>query len=85
MVVSLCMMFSFIEKLVGVVQYATITRPKIAYNVNRVCQFMQAPLEAHQQVVIRILRHLPGSLDSGMIFQLNTSSSITLEGYFDVD
>lgn len=48
MVVSLCMVFSFIEKLVGVVQYATITRPKIAYNVNRVCQFMQAPLEAHQ-------------------------------------
>lgn len=48
MVVSLCMMFSFIEKLVGAVQYATITRPKIAYNVNRVCQFMQAPLEAHQ-------------------------------------
>lgn len=46
---------------------------------------MQAPLEAHQQVVIRILRHLLGSLDSGMIFQLNTSSSITLEGYFDVD
>lgn len=35
--------------IVGALQYATITKPKIAYSVNKVCQFMHAPLEAHWQ------------------------------------
>lgn len=32
---------------VRALQYATITRPDIALSVNRVCQFMHAPLDSH--------------------------------------
>lgn len=30
--------------IVGALQYATITLPEITYSINKVCQFMQAPL-----------------------------------------
>ena len=33
--------------IVGVLQYATITRPKIAFCVNKVCQFMHQPFQSH--------------------------------------
>jgi len=35
------------RSIVGALQYVTITRPDIAYSVNKVCQFMQAPLDEH--------------------------------------
>ncbi|KAL5559464.1 hypothetical protein UlMin_035675 [Ulmus minor] len=44
------------RSIVGALQYITITRPKIAYCVNRVCQFMQKPLDHHWKAMKRILR-----------------------------
>lgn len=44
--------------IVGALQYATITKPEITYSVNRVCQFMQTPLESRRRAVKRILRYL---------------------------
>ncbi|KAL5756791.1 hypothetical protein ACOSP7_021222 [Xanthoceras sorbifolium] len=35
------------RSIVGTLQYVTITHPDIAYSVNRVCQFMQNPLDEH--------------------------------------
>ena len=32
---------------VGALQYATITRPDIAFTVNRLCQFMHSPTDEH--------------------------------------
>ncbi|KAJ8750374.1 hypothetical protein K2173_014289 [Erythroxylum novogranatense] len=45
------------RSLVGALQYLTLTRPDIAYNVNFVSQFMQAPTEGHMKLVHRILRY----------------------------
>ena len=39
----------------GALQYVTITRPEIAYSVNRVCRFMHNPLESHWKTIKRIL------------------------------
>lgn len=39
------------RSIVRALQYVTITRPEIAYSVNHICQFMQAPSKAHWQVV----------------------------------
>lgn len=46
---------------------------------------MQAPLEAHRQVVKCILGYLVGTLDSGIIMQQISSSFMVLEGFCDAD
>jgi len=38
---------TFFRSIVGGLQYATVTRPEISYSVNKVCQFLSAPLEEH--------------------------------------
>ena len=35
------------KSMVGVLQYATLTRPEISFVVNKVCQFMATPLDSH--------------------------------------
>lgn len=35
------------RSIVGGLQYVTVTRPDIAYSVNKACQFMHAPKESH--------------------------------------
>lgn len=35
------------RSVVGVLQYATFTRPEISYSVNKTCQFMHAPTVLH--------------------------------------
>ena len=43
------------RSIVGALQYITITRPKIPYLVNHVCQFMHNPKLSHWQAVKRII------------------------------
>lgn len=35
------------RSIMGALQYAIITRPKISYAINKACQFMSQPLEIH--------------------------------------
>ncbi|XP_058784278.1 uncharacterized mitochondrial protein AtMg00810-like [Vicia villosa] len=69
------------RSVVGALQYATLTRPDIAYAVNKVCQFMALPLEAHWVAVKRILRYLKGTISHGLhlsALPLSTAPSIKL-------
>jgi len=43
------------HSMVGVLQYATLTRPEISFVVNKVCQFMAKPLDSHWVVLKCIL------------------------------
>lgn len=45
------------RSVVGALQYITIIRLEIAYNVNKVCQFMQSPKTEHWVAIKRILRY----------------------------
>ncbi|CAL0335162.1 unnamed protein product [Lupinus luteus] len=54
------------RSIVGALQYATITRPDLAFSVNKVCQFMSKPLEQHWVAVKRILRYLQGTMTFGI-------------------
>ncbi|KAL5545368.1 hypothetical protein UlMin_009152 [Ulmus minor] len=71
------------RSIVGALKYITITHPEIAYSVNRVCQFMQNPLDNHWKAVKIILRYLKGTRDEGIL--LRKSKSLALTGYCDVD
>lgn len=73
------------RSIVGAFQYITISMPKLAYSFNRVCQFMQTPLGSHWQAVKRILRYLGGTLDTGLVLQPCSNSSISLHGFYDAD
>jgi histone deacetylase 1/2 len=74
------------RSVVGALQYATITHPEIAYSVNKVCQFMSHPLEAHWTAVKRILRYLKGTLDYGLQFNsLPPSQLPSIKAFCDAD
>ncbi|KAE8718491.1 Serine/threonine-protein phosphatase 5 [Hibiscus syriacus] len=71
------------RSIVGALQYIVITRPDVAFTVNRVCQFMQAPLDVHFLAVKRILRYLQGTVDFGLRF--TPSSRMALAGFADAN
>ncbi|GJT48142.1 putative RNA-directed DNA polymerase [Tanacetum coccineum] len=51
---------------VGSLQYVTLSRPDIAFAVNKVCQYMHALTENHWSAVKRILRYLHGNPDTSL-------------------
>jgi histone deacetylase 1/2 len=71
------------RSIVGALQYLTITRPDIAFAVNKAFQFMQQPTTAHWLSVKRILRYLKGTLHDGLL--LRPSTHLTVEGFTDAD
>ena len=68
---------------VGALQYLCLTRPDIAFSVNRVCQFLAAPIDVYWSAVKRILRYIKGTINFGLHFQ--KSSSTDLSVYTDAD
>jgi histone deacetylase 1/2 len=74
------------RSVVGSLQYATITRPEISFAVNKVCQFMSAPLESHWSAVKRILRYLKGTITGGLkIFPTDIHQPLSLRVFCDAD
>ena len=71
------------RSIVRALQYVTITQPELAYSVNRICQFMQNPLESHWKVIKRILKYLRGTLDHGL--HLKRSMNLDITGFCDAD
>ncbi|XP_019156986.1 PREDICTED: uncharacterized protein LOC109153587 [Ipomoea nil] len=71
------------QRIVGALQYLTITRPDLSYAVNRLCQFMHSPTVDHWNLVKRVLRYIKGTLDYGL--RLTPSSSTSIHAYSDSD
>jgi len=77
---------TFFRSIVGGLQYATVTRPEISYSVNKVCQFLSAPLEEHWKAVKHILRYLQGTLHHGLLLKpASTTVPLSLTGFCDAD
>ncbi|GJQ90032.1 putative RNA-directed DNA polymerase [Tanacetum coccineum] len=51
------------RQVVGSLQYVNLSRPDIAFAVNKVCQYMHASTENHWFTVKRILRYLHGTVE----------------------
>jgi hypothetical protein len=75
------------QEKVGVLLYAAIsTRPDIAYAVNRLARFVQAPLERHQKAANRVLRYLAGTREVGLTFGAHArGESVRLDAFSDAD
>jgi hypothetical protein len=69
--------------IVGGLQYLTMTWPDLSFAVNKVCQYIQTPTDAHWAAVKRILRYVKGTLDLGLKNQ--KSSTMLLSGFSDAD
>uniref|UniRef100_A0A2N9H904 Reverse transcriptase Ty1/copia-type domain-containing protein n=1 Tax=Fagus sylvatica TaxID=28930 RepID=A0A2N9H904_FAGSY len=68
---------------VGALQYLSITRPDIAFTVNKLSQFMHKPTLTHWQAVKRLRRYLKHTIQFGL--QIYRSSCHTLQAFFDAD
>jgi histone deacetylase 1/2 len=74
------------RSIVGALQYVTLTRPEIAFSVNKVCQFLAMPLLTHWQAVKRILRYLLSTCHHGLLLQPSTAvSKFSICAYSDSD
>lgn len=71
------------RRIVGALHYATITRPELAFSVNKVCNYMLNPSKEHWADVKRILRYLKDTISYGL--NINRSSSTLLTAYSDAD
>ncbi|KAH9658913.1 hypothetical protein KPL70_023664 [Citrus sinensis] len=68
---------------IGGLQYDVLTRPKIAYAVNKLSQFMASPLQPHWLACKRVLRYLKETIDYDLSFR--KSDSFDLVAYSDAD
>lgn len=71
------------RRLIGRLMYLTISRPDIAFAVNKLSQFMSHPKQPHLQAVHHLLRYLKGSTGTGLFFP--ASATLTLTAYVDAD
>lgn len=74
---------SLYRSVVGALQYLTLTRPDIAYYVNKLSQYLQKPTQNHWKFCKRILRYLNGTLYFGLSFF--SVSNFRLNGFADAD
>ncbi|RVW76761.1 Retrovirus-related Pol polyprotein from transposon RE2 [Vitis vinifera] len=71
------------RRLVGKLNYLTITRPDISFPVSVVSQFLQSPCDSHWDVVIRILRYIKSTPGQGVLYENRGHSQVV--GYTDAD
>jgi hypothetical protein len=71
------------RRIVGGLQYLTITRPDVSYAVNRVCQYLHAPRDTHWTAVKRILRYVCSTLTHGL--HLRPAPTGVLAAFSDAD
>ena len=74
---------SLYRSTVGALQYVTITRPDLAFVVNKACQFMAHPTTTHWNAIKWILRYLKSTSSHGI--SLHASLSFELQGYTNAD
>lgn len=70
-------------RLIGKLIYLIITRPDIAYSVQVLSQFMNAPTESHINAALHVLRYLKAAPGQGIL--MSHSSVAHLTTFCDAD
>jgi histone deacetylase 1/2 len=71
------------RSVVGALQYLTLTRPDIAFAVNKVCQYLHSPTTIHWEAVKRILRYIKQCTRLGL--SIHKSRSTLVSAFSDAD
>ena len=71
------------RRLIGRLNYLSITRPHISFPVSIVSQFLQSTCDSHWDVVICILRYIKGTPGQRMLYENKGHTQIL--GYCDAD
>jgi len=71
------------RRLVGKLNYLTVTHPDISFAVSVVSQFLNSPCEDHWNAVIRILKYIKRSPGKGLLYGSNNHSRVVC--YSDAD
>ncbi|XP_019101919.1 PREDICTED: uncharacterized protein LOC109133345 [Camelina sativa] len=71
------------RRLIGKLQYLTITRPDISYAVSKLAQYSAAPRKFHLTAVHKILRYLKGTIGQGLFY--GKDHDFSLRGFSDAD
>ena len=71
------------QRLVGKLNYLTITRPNIPFPASVVSQFLQSPCDSHWDVAIHIIRYIKGTLGQRVLYENRGHTQIV--EYCDVD
>jgi hypothetical protein len=71
------------RSVVGALQYLSHTRPDLAFAINKVCQYLQAPTTVHWMTIKRILCYVKSTLRTGL--HIRKSSSTILSPFSDAD
>ncbi|KAM6589902.1 hypothetical protein CsatA_012507 [Cannabis sativa] len=71
------------RRIVGKLQYLTITRPDISYSITKLSLFLCTPRVTHLHAAQRVLQYVKGTNGQGIFF--TTDSEVKLHAYTDSD
>ncbi|XP_058006663.1 uncharacterized mitochondrial protein AtMg00810-like [Hevea brasiliensis] len=71
------------RRLVGKLNYLTVTRPDIAYSVSIISQFMSSPTINHWEALGQILCYLKGAPSRGLLY--SNHGHLNIEYFLDAD
>ncbi|KAL4591551.1 hypothetical protein LXL04_004520 [Taraxacum kok-saghyz] len=71
------------RSLVGALQYISLTRPDVAFTVNKLSQYRHRPTTFHWTALKRLLRYLHGTLHHGLLLRRNYP--LQLHAFTDAD
>ena len=71
------------RRLVGKLNYLTITRPNISFLVSVVSQLPQSPCDSHWDAIVRIVRYIKGTPGQGVLYENKGHTQVV--GYNDAN